>query len=348
MTRQEVIDKYFTNKQMDPIEGIWTTDDGMYEIAILKNTFDGNEGYDYIGILISCRTDGWNPGETKALFKKTANSAVYPGVWYMQAKGEELTSFRIASATEITYKIRGGLLLTDKTSSIIRVYPKGASDGLGPGDQGVSSSGTGFAICPDLIATCYHVVGKHRNIDVTSFDGKTSTGTVVVKDRANDLAIIKVSGGMTFTPVTFGRPSDVRSGAKVFTIGFPLPDELGTNAKIGEGIINSATGIDDDPRTYQISIPVQPGNSGGPLVDDSGKVIGLVAATLNNKYLFFFMDTIAQNVNFAVKINYLDNMLSVLPGQPQPSLGTQGSGMDAAQILQRLRQSVALVTAYDK
>lgn len=321
LTKQEVIDKYFTDKQLDTIEGIWTSDDGMYEIAIIKNTFDEYPNCDYVGVITDSSAKEWKRGELKASFKKTADNQIYPGSWFCRDRTEDKVSFRIVSNTEIKYVISGNLIASPTLASLIRVYPSKPAEADISTDQNTINSGTGFAICPDVIVTSYHVVGQHSNIQITSNDGTVSKGIVAVKDLANDLTLIKVSSGVTFSPIALGRPCETRSGSKVYTVGFPLPSELGNNAKVGEGIINSLTGLDDDPRMYQISIPIQPGNSGGPLLDAKGNVIGIVAATINNKYLFFFKDTIAQNVNFAVKANYLDNMLSVLSGQPQPIQG---------------------------
>lgn len=345
LTKQEIIDKFFTNRQLDSIEGIWTTDDGNYEIAILKNTFDGNPEHDFVGVITYSKAKEWKSGQLKALFKKTANDQIYPGIWYMLDKQEENVSYRFASNTEIKYVLSGTLQEPPTPSSLIRVYPSAPDNTESNNNQRAISSGTGFAVFPDLVVTSYHVVGQRSSIQVTSVDGVVSKGTLVVKDLANDLAFIKVSGETTFSPIAIGKPCEVRSGSKVFTVGFPLPSELGNNAKVSEGIINSLTGLDDDPRMYQISIPIQPGNSGGPLLDAKGNVIGVVAATLNNKYLFFFKDTIAQNVNFAVKVNYIDNMISVLPGQPQLIQCKESGEMDAAQMLEFVRKSIVLVTA---
>lgn len=328
LTKQEIIAKFFAdNKQMDPIEGIWTTDDGIYEIAIIKNIFGDIPGHDFVGIITGTSNGWWQRGELKALFKKTADNQVYPCVWYAQDKTMNNVSFRSVSRTEI--KCGAPQLI-----SLIRVYPTVSSEADSAAGQSTVSIGTGFAVCPDLIVTSYHVVGQRPNIQLTSTDGTVSKGTVVVKDLANDLALIRVSGETTFATVALGKPCDAKCGGKVFTVGFPLPSELVSNAKIGEGIINSLTGLDGDPRMYQISIPVQPGNGGGPLLDDRGSVIGVVGATVN--------------MNFAMKVNYLDNMLSLLPGQPQPTQGKGDTVMDAAQIFESVRKSVVLVTALDK
>lgn len=332
LTKQEIITKFFAdNKQLDAIEGIWTSDDGIYEIAVIKNVFGDNPGHDFVGIITDSRTTNWKCGELKALFKKTADNQIYPGIWYtLGGKTEYFVSFRIASRTEIKFMLSGN----PTPISLIRVYPTVSSEADSAAGQHTVSIGTGFAVCPDLIVTSYHVVGQRPNIQLTSTDGTVSKGTVVVKDLANDLALIRVSGETTFAPVALGKPCDAKCGGKVFTVGFPLLSELVSNAKIGEGIINSLTGLDGDPRMYQISIPVQPGNGGGPLLDDRGSVIGVVGATTN--------------MNFAMKVNYLDNMLSLLPGQPQPTQGKGDTVMDAAQIFESVRKSVVLVTALDK
>jgi len=84
---------------------------------------------------------------------------------------------------------------------------------------------------------------------------------------------------------------------------------MGTNYKVTDGIISSVSGIDDDMRYYQISVPLQPGNSGGPLFNNAGDVIGITSARLNSKAV----RTDVENVNYAIKISYLLNLYNMLP-----------------------------------
>jgi S1-C subfamily serine protease len=92
-----------------------------------------------------------------------------------------------------------------------------------------------------------------------------------------------------------------------------LGDVLGKSPKFSSGNINSLYGIQDDPRLYQISNPVQPGNSGSPLFSEKGELVGIVVASINAKYLYEEADILPQNINFAIKSDYLINLLSMLP-----------------------------------
>ena len=109
-------------------------------------------------------------------------------------------------------------------------------------------------------------------------------------------------------------------------MGFPNPELQGASAKYTDGVISSLFGIIDDVRTMQITVPIQGGNSGGPLVDDAGNVIGIVVAQLNAATVFEYTGTIPQNVNFAVKINYALPLIQSVPGLaknlPQPRTAT--------------------------
>ena len=102
-------------------------------------------------------------------------------------------------------------------------------------------------------------------------------------------------------------------GQEVFTLGFPLESVLGKSVKLSVGVISSIYGIRDDPRLFQVSTPIQPGNSGGPLLNDNGELIGIVFASLNAHYFYEQENIIPQNVNFAVKSSYLRNIVSMLP-----------------------------------
>src|SRR5207245_863278 len=103
--------------------------------------------------------------------------------------------------------------------------------------------------------------------------------TLVKPDPANDLAILKVTGPTSPLPLAPSR--SVKLGQAVFTIGFPNPDWQGVQPKLTKGEISSLAGMRDDPRHFQISVATQPGNSGGPLVDERGNVVGIVAMQAN-------------------------------------------------------------------
>ncbi len=174
-------------------------------------------------------------------------------------------------------------------------------------------TGTGFAIAPNgLIVTNNHVVADSKEIKVSGLNGnfnKDYLAKVVIADKTNDLAIIQITDN-TFN--NFGeipykiKQSSSMVGEDIFVLGYPLTATMGDEIKLTNGIISSKTGYQNDITVYQISAPVQPGNSGGPLFDKSGNLIGII----NAKHID------AENATYAIKVSYLSNILELLEVYP--------------------------------
>jgi S1-C subfamily serine protease len=130
---------------------------------------------------------------------------------------------------------------------------------------------------------------------------------VVRTDTASDLALLKVRG--TFDALSVVNSKKSRLGSMVATVGFPNVGIQGYEPKLSKGEISSLAGIKDDEKQFQISVPVQPGNSGGALVDERGNVVGVVCAQLSQEAAIESTGTLAQNVNYAIKSIYLLNFL---------------------------------------
>jgi S1-C subfamily serine protease len=133
------------------------------------------------------------------------------------------------------------------------------------------------------------------------------TASVVARDAANDLAILKTNINGRPLPLASARAS--MRGDEVLTLGYPLPGIEGENQRATFGRINATSGIMDDVRYLQIDIPIQPGNSGGPLINRRGEVIGVVSASLDDDAVFRRTGAVPQNVNYAVKADYISILL---------------------------------------
>jgi S1-C subfamily serine protease len=184
-----------------------------------------------------------------------------------------------------------------------------------------SSTGSGFLLSESgIVITNFHVVEGRDEIYVvlpaTEFEG---AARVVLQDRDNDIAILRLQGfnySEHFTepiPYALGQAADVELGQEVFTLGYPLGSLLGRSARLSMGNVNSLFGIQDDPRVFQVSDPLQPGNSGGPLLSLRGDVVGIIVSSLNARYLYENAGIIPQNVNFAIKADYLRSLVAMLP-----------------------------------
>tara|TARA_B100000686_G_scaffold346224_1_gene432455 strand:- start:549 stop:1928 length:1380 start_codon:yes stop_codon:yes gene_type:complete len=178
-------------------------------------------------------------------------------------------------------------------------------------------SGTGFLFSSkDYVITNWHVVRGTDNINVKFINGEKIKAEVKLKDQENDIAFLKLERQPQLPPsnLKIGDSSHVKMGDKVFTIGYPAHFLLGDNPKYTEGVVNAISGIKNDTRVFQISVQIQPGNSGGPLFNSSGEVIGITQSSLDPKVAMGFLGgTLPQNVNYAIKSNYLSALLPMLP-----------------------------------
>ena len=173
------------------------------------------------------------------------------------------------------------------------------------------SSGTGFFITEDgYFITHQRIAGEGARVRLVT-EASLIAAMVVKVDKANDLALLKAEGKFTALPVITSR--GVRLGATAITVGFPNIGLQGFAPKLAKGEIASLAGAQDDARHFQISAPIQPGNSGGALVDERGNVIGVVVAKLNQKAALATSGTLAENVNYAVKSSFLLGFLESVP-----------------------------------
>ncbi|MGB7748907.1 MAG: serine protease [Verrucomicrobiia bacterium] len=172
-------------------------------------------------------------------------------------------------------------------------------------------SGTGFFISEDgFLVTNEHVVNNAGSIRLVTSDG-TIDAKVVQVDADNDLALLKATG--KFSPLPIAASRAVRLGGTVATIGFPDPTLQGFAPKLAKGEIAALSGAGDSPRYFQISVPVQPGNSGGALVDEHGNVVGVVSAKLDASVALAVSGALPENVNYAVKSSFLLSFLESVP-----------------------------------
>lgn len=305
---EETLKNDWNKNGLTAIEGIYeaTNSEGLagkYKVAVKKNTSSDYQLIYLSGAIIST----WKVGQIKAELTETATPLLYKTKWFMGNKVPTENCY-------ITFE--QGLMKVAYTdanyseSVYLKLYPTVSNDVSPNGSQ---ASGTGFALTSDgMIVTNNHVIEGASNIAIRGINGefdKVYKGRVVVADKNNDLAIIKIDDTNFSTcgriPYTI-RSNSANTGESVFVLGYPLISTMGKEVKLTNGIISSKSGFQGDITSYQISVPVQPGNSGGPLFDNQGNLIGII----NAKHVG------AENVSYAIKVNYLISLIDLLDSKP--------------------------------
>ena len=168
-----------------------------------------------------------------------------------------------------------------------------------PKTETTTFSGTGFFVAPNLFVTNNHVINACKKpIHVRYPDQMSYEATISGQDSANDLALLRTDmNGLSVVSFRLGP----RLGEMVATYGFPYSGILSSSGNFTLGNVTSMTGMGDDTRFLQMSTPIQPGNSGGPLLDMSGAAVGVVVAQLSAVNMMKAGNSVPQNVNFAIQ-----------------------------------------------
>jgi S1-C subfamily serine protease len=197
------------------------------------------------------------------------------------------------------------------------------------------AAGSGFFVSTDgFVVTSQHVIEGASKVRVILSDGRRLDADVVASSRATDLAILKVSSASPGM-LSLASSRSAKVGQWVFTYGYPVTDVLGSEPKFSDGSISSLSGLRDEHSFMQISVPVQPGNSGGPLVNEKGQVVGVIAAQAAVSRFYEATGTLPQNVNWAVKAEYVALLAELSQAQ-----GETGSRQEA---IDRVRRAICRI-----
>lgn len=302
--------QYFDNNYyLDRIEGIWQSTDG-FKYAIEKDVENGRRNNNkFRMIILESSANVWKTSEIKGFIDYGSINEVYSLKYYTKNlyDGSNLSSENVLLVLENAL-IMNFQRLNGEKITLYKLYPKSdnfqSQNQVSPEQQIEQWSGSCVAIGNNMVATNYHVVENALDLVVSGTDKGIIvdyTAEVVLTDKYNDLAILKIIDprfkGFTIKYGINSKVADI--GTSVFVLGYPLTTTMGEDIKLTTGIISSKTGFQGDVSQYQISAPIQPGNSGGPLFDNQGNLIGIVSA----KHIG------AENVGYAIKLSYLINLI---------------------------------------
>lgn len=288
------IEQNFKTGNYNPFEGIYEGD--TYSVGMKK----ANDGKYYLIFLGSKEPiSDWHPGDIKAELRESSTPGVFKGTWYGRWKQPMQYNFIFDSASMIAIDE------DQSKETYIRMFPTAADISQETSSENNEWGGSAFALKDSYVATNFHVIENARNINILGVKGDFSTeyiAEVVTTDKTNDLAILKITdsrfSGFGQIPYSINTAT-AQVGEDIFVLGYPLTSTMGDEIKLTTGVISSKTGYQGDITLYQISAPIQPGNSGGPLFDASGNIIGIVSAKHSG----------AENVGYALKASYLSNLV---------------------------------------
>jgi S1-C subfamily serine protease len=200
-----------------------------------------------------------------------------------------------------------------------------------------STSGSGFFVSKlGHIVTNQHVVKACKRITVGDNSNSQVQATVIETDRRNDLALLKISStemasdetkslilklgssitsnlGLKVVPLSSNgllRSDDVELGETLLVAGYPYGEIFSNAIKVTGGMVSAIRGIGDDTSQFQMDAAVQPGNSGGPIYDENGNIVGVVVAQLNKLKMAKTIGSLPENVNFGIKASTVRSFLT--------------------------------------
>jgi len=283
----------------------------------------------------------WKESEIKGKIVKTATPNFYSVNWIMADKSVNEDVYCAIDENQLLKFVFVGLdEEMNNESKFLKLYPTSNNSS---NQNNVLQSGTAFAISTDgYVITNYHVIEGANNFSLISnldSDQKEYTLKKVAEDKKNDIALLKIEDDNfdQFPQIPYSIKTNISDvGEEVFALGYPLISSMGTEIKATDGIISSKSGFDGDITSYQISAPVQPGNSGGPLFDKSGNLLGIISAK--------HKDT--DNVSYALKANYLKSFLESLSTSISTNHKNLLKGKSLTEIIKKLSRFVFIIKCY--
>ncbi len=330
--------KYFKENKTPLIEGVYTIkskkENLNYKVAVLERIDGMFIGYQLSGFMRNA--ENWKPWEVRMTIEKTSVEGFYNLTWNNDYKIQEVSDI---------IEFKNGALTTFGSYNMIKLYPMLESSSTSSKNKTGEWIGNGSGIIiskSGYIVTNHHVIEDADDIEVEFIiDGevKKFNAEIVQVDKTNDLAVIKIFDinfdGLDDLPYNFKtRSSDV--GTKVYAFGYPKAlTGMGKEIKLTDGIISSKSGFDGDITTYQITAPIQGGNSGGPLFDDKGNFIGINSSGLRAD--------IADNVGYTIKSSYVMNLIDVLPKSIDLPSNTKLQTLTLTEQIKEISKYVVLV-----
>ncbi|MGB0838863.1 MAG: S1C family serine protease [Chitinophagales bacterium] len=335
----KALQTHFDRNTTNRLEGIFEkmilkSGDKTSTIGILKD----QQGDNFTGIYLSGapNKEDWQEGEAIAVIEPTGTQNLYKVNWKNPDKTGVVPIYLSIDEKNMLYFSYND---SDNIHRYFKLYPKTPE-----ATATTSATGTGVALSADgYVVTNNHVVEGGNRFEIEIIRNgipRSYKAILTAKDPINDLAILKIDDfsfeGIPEPLYTFRtRVSDV--GEQVFTLGYPLTSTMGREIKLTTGVISSQTGYQGDVSNYQITVPVNPGNSGGPLFDSEGNLVGIIKARHSK----------AVGVTYAIKSRNVLNLVELLPKHLKLPTSNVLSDRKLTEQVKALRSYVFFIKVYN-
>lgn len=331
---EDSIKSYLKNKSASSIEGIYknfSNDGQFYRFAIIKQKDK------FYGVILESGNKNWKQGDIKLsmtyIDKNTYDTEYYS---YNKSKLNCLAS----------YNNRILEIASDNGNfQFLKIYPSASSssdNSTGNSPSDCKATGSGILISDKFIVTNYHVIDDAERIEVAFYNNgsvESYNAKTLIVDKTNDLAIIVIKdakfNALPDAPFNILN-NTIDVGSSVFTMGYPMAQVMGDEIKVTDGIVSAKSGYEGDVSTYQISAPIQPGNSGGALFDKKGNLVGITNAGILS----------AENVGYAIKTSYLYNLIDSSPVEIKIPSGNNNSKEDLPSLIKKFKPYVAIIKIF--
>ncbi len=326
-------EKYWVTHKAIALEGIYqSTEAGGYKCAIVQYK-------EKLLLILLGDYPIWKSGEVIGVISGYTNS-IFSIQWTDSSKQYALNVFGRVDEVGLHVDFSKTDIGLDQLH-FLKIYSPTQETKKHDSNGGIKT-GSGIVLTADgVIATNHHVIEDAKDIKVQlniSGEFQTYKAKLIISDKTCDLALLQINDiafkNLPSLPYALNaRICDV--GTTVFAMGYPLSSILGQEVKVTDGLISSKTGYENDIMTYQISAPIQPGSSGGPLFDKNGNLVGLTNAGIPD----------AQNIGYAIKTSYLKLLVEMAPTSIKLPVNNTISHLPLSQQIKKLSPYVALITA---
>ncbi len=315
---EEIIAKYFSNRKLDSIEGIWENtfihkdSNGKYIRRNISSSLA--EAEEVMGV--------YNKGTEKYYYGE--NGIYYGGIWGKSLESgtiklnEDFSNFYLSTTNDIGTPINASyervwpdsLVTYNKqfdNENIFISEPDNIKKNVDPDKIIPASSGSGFiSTNKGHIVTNNHVINGCNEVEIL-YEGLSYKASVIQNDKVNDLALLKAN----FIPkeFLFIESNNPELLEEIFVAGYPFGEVISSGVKVTMGIVSSLSGIGNNFSNMQIDAAIQPGNSGGPILNTKGNVIGVAVAKLDLKTMIKNYGVIPEDTNFGIKSSVLKNFI---------------------------------------